>query len=126
MEAQTRRSELAPLLNGKVGKNTSHTALTSLPKNSKPSRFGSIFSIKLLLAAVIATIAFYTSFGQFGKNQISDLHPLDFAARTERLLSKYGVYDGHNDLVYLIRIELKNQIQNNDKFPLGKGLLSHT
>lgn len=126
MEAQTRRSELAPLLNGKVGKNTSHTALTSLPKNSKPSRFGSIFSIKLLLAAVIATIAFYTSFGQFGKNQISDLHPLDFAARTEHLLSKYGVYDGHNDLVYLIRIELKNQIQNKDKFPLGKGLLSHT
>lgn len=113
-------------MNGKAHTNGVHKALVKTLKKQEPSRFGSIWSIRLFLAALVATVAFYASFGQLGRNKLADLHPLDYAARTQRLLSRYGVYDGHNDLVYLIRVELKNQIQDMEKFPLGKGLLSHT
>lgn len=123
---QDHRTERVPLLNGKHLANGVQTALVTTVKKREPSRFGSVWSIRLFLAAIVATVAFYASFGQLGRNQLVDLHPLDCAARTQRLLSKYGVYDGHNDLVYLIRVELKNQIQDAEKFPLGKGLLSHT
>jgi hypothetical protein len=38
------------------------------------------------------------------------IDPLDFKSRTERVLATTPLIDGHNDLPYLLRIELKNKI----------------
>lgn len=44
----------------------------------------------------------------------------DYAARVERVLKSTPLIDGHNDLPYLLRIELQNQI-NDGKLTFGKG-----
>lgn len=49
----------------------------------------------------------------------------DYAARTKDVLSKVPLIDGHNDLPYLIRNELKYGIYN-DRFTFDTGLLSNT
>lgn len=94
---QRLHTEQSPLLRGNGHANGQTRAL--VPTTAKSSSRLSIFSIRLLLAALGATVAFFASFGFLGKNQLADLHPLDFSARTERLLDKYGIFDGHNDLV---------------------------
>lgn len=86
-----------PLLNGNSHRNAQEKTVALVPK--KPLTSLSIFSIRLLIAAIIATLAYYASFGLLGRSQLGELHPLDFAARTQRLLGKYGIFDGHNDLV---------------------------
>jgi membrane dipeptidase len=53
------------------------------------------------------------------------IEPTDYAARTRDVLSKVPLIDGHNDLPYLIRNELKYQIYN-DRFTFNTGLLSQT
>jgi membrane dipeptidase len=53
------------------------------------------------------------------------IDPTDYAARTKHVLSTTPLIDGHNDLPYLIRSELKHQIYN-DKFTFNTGLLSNT
>lgn len=98
---QSIREEQAPLLgaNGYSNGHKQDKALIATPSRKDSSRVFSVFWARLLLAALIATIAFYASLGQLGKNQLQALHPLDFAARTQRLLDTYGIFDGHNDLV---------------------------
>lgn len=146
---QGTRKEQAPLLGENGSSNKQSKALIASSRSSKPSGWLNLFSVRLLVGALVATIAFYASFGQLGKNQLQSLLSLDYAARTQRLLDSYGIFDGHNDLVCerflltvrpsfvlvtclyisaadLIRVELKNRIYNKDEFPLGKGLLSHT
>jgi membrane dipeptidase len=53
------------------------------------------------------------------------IDPTDYAARTKHVLSTTPLIDGHNDLPYLIRNELKHQIYN-EKFTFNTGLLSNT
>ncbi|KAL2854052.1 putative dipeptidase [Aspergillus pseudodeflectus] len=53
------------------------------------------------------------------------IEPTDYAARTRDVLSKVPLIDGHNDLPYLIRNELKYQIYT-DRFTFNTGLLSQT
>lgn len=59
--------------------------------------------------------------------QEASLHidPRDYAARTKHVLSTTPLIDGHNDLPYLIRSELKHQIYN-ERFTFNTGLLSNT
>ncbi|KAJ5358887.1 dipeptidyl aminopeptidase [Penicillium cataractarum] len=50
----------------------------------------------------------------------------DYAGRVDRVLKSTPLIDGHNDLPYLLRIELQNQI-NGGKFTFrDAGLASHT
>jgi hypothetical protein len=49
----------------------------------------------------------------------------DYAARTKHVLSTTPLIDGHNDMPYLIRIELKNHIYDK-RFTFRDGLLSPT
>lgn len=49
----------------------------------------------------------------------------DYVGRTRHVLSTTPLIDGHNDLPYVIRQELKNKI-NGPKFDFGGHLLSHT
>ncbi|KAJ5429509.1 Peptidase M19 renal dipeptidase [Penicillium cf. griseofulvum] len=57
--------------------------------------------------------------------QRQDIDPLDFAARSTMVLSEIPLIDGHNDLPFLVRLQLNNQIYGGH-LPFGKGLASHT
>lgn len=48
------------------------------------------------------------------------IDPLDFRSRTARVLTTTPLVDGHNDLPYLLRIELKNKIYNGSTFSFGE------
>lgn len=52
-------------------------------------------------------------------NQSSEeppVDPSDFASRAERILRTTPLIDGHNDLPYLLRLELQNKIYDNEAF----------
>lgn len=52
------------------------------------------------------------------------IDPTDYVSRTKRVLSQVPLIDGHNDLPYLVRVELRNKIY--DGFTLDQKLLGHT
>ena len=55
--------------------------------------------------------------------------PIDsqnYEARTTRILQTTPLIDGHNDLPYLIRLELQNQIYDTNRFAFRETLASHT
>ncbi|KAL4876201.1 putative dipeptidase [Aspergillus karnatakaensis] len=60
-----------------------------------------------------------------GRSSLPSIPQTDYSARTRDVLSKTPLIDGHNDLPYLIRNELKHQIYN-DRFTFNTGLLSQT
>ncbi|KIY63813.1 hypothetical protein CYLTODRAFT_402639 [Cylindrobasidium torrendii FP15055 ss-10] len=104
-------------------------ALVPVAKKQQRRIFGFLFSSRLLAFALVSTVLYYATLGFLGQQQllVQDVaNPLDYAARTRRLLANYPLVDGHNDLVYLIRVELKNQVYDTERFTLGQGLLSHT
>lgn len=49
-----------------------------------------------------------------------NIDPLDFRTRAERVLSQTPLIDGHNDLPYLVRLQLHNQIYDNN-LPFAQG-----
>lgn len=50
----------------------------------------------------------------------SNIAKTDYAARADRVLKSTPLIDGHNDLPYLLRIELQNQI-NGGKLAFREG-----
>ena len=53
------------------------------------------------------------------------INPTDYAARTRRVLQNTPLIDGHNDLPWLLRVELHNRIRD-DSFDPRQKLLGHT
>jgi len=51
---------------------------------------------------------------------------LDYAGRVKHILATTPLIDGHNDLPYLLRIELQNKIYDSTEFNFWDGLASHT
>lgn len=49
------------------------------------------------------------------------IDPTDYALRTERILRTTPLIDGHNDLPYLLRVELQNKIYDNKTFSFRNG-----
>lgn len=47
-------------------------------------------------------------------------NPTDYAARTENILKTTPLIDGHNDLPFLLRMQLDNKIYGN-RFPFREG-----
>lgn len=75
-----------------------------------------------LIAAGIAFLAIPFSWAIPGKGGID---PHDYAARARRVLQESPLIDGHNDLPWLIRVELQNRIRS-DEFDPRQKLLGHT
>ena len=75
--------------------------------------------------AGLAAISSITGFALAPFSSSSTIPQHDYVARTKDVLSKVPLIDGHNDLPYLIRSELKHQIYN-DRFTFNTGLLSNT
>lgn len=53
------------------------------------------------------------------------IDPTDYALRTRRVLQSSPLIDGHNDLPWLLRVELQNRIYNG-RFDPTQRLLGHT
>lgn len=75
-----------------------------------------------ILAISVAALSVPLSFLQPSKIPID---PHDYAARTEHVLSTTPLIDGHNDLPYLIRIELHDKLYDGS-LNLNDKLLGHT
>lgn len=73
-----------------------------------------------LSSAVFAT--FYSGFVKFSAPSMTST---DFALRTEMILKTTPLIDGHNDLTYLLRIELQNKIYDNTTFTFRNGNLQN-
>jgi hypothetical protein len=52
------------------------------------------------------------------------LSPDDYPSRIDEILKTTPLIDGHNDLPYLIRLELKNKVYDTSKFTFRDGRLS--
>ncbi|TPX16467.1 uncharacterized protein E0L32_003761 [Thyridium curvatum] len=73
------------------------------------------------LAVSVSLFRFGTSVFPFGASLRAD----DYAGRTRHVLSTTPLIDGHNDLPYVVRQELKNKIYS-PRFDFAGALLSHT
>jgi hypothetical protein len=63
--------------------------------------------IKIFAPLGTIAVALWIAYGYQYEKAID---PLDFKSRTERVLATTPLIDGHNDMPYLLRIELKNKI----------------
>lgn len=106
-----------------IGSSVTNQAVVLSRRPTSTSRrgwlWGGLGTIGVLLASSI--------FNPFSNIQEAVIHIdlTDYAARTKHVLSTTPLIDGHNDLPYLIRSELKHQIYN-EKFTFNTGLLSNT
>lgn len=53
---------------------------------------------------------------------IRKVNPLDYEQRVKEILSTTPLIDGHNDLPYLLRIELQNKIYDSSEFQFWNGM----
>lgn len=83
-------------------------------------RWGIARSVVLLVSL---SSAFYYWMGAAFEPTID---PLNYTARADRILSTTPLIDGHNDLPYLLRLELQNRIYDRSRFDLWRGVASHT
>lgn len=60
----------------------------------------------------------------FSSSALERLSPTDYAGRARQILRTTPLIDGHNDLPYLLRVELQNKIY--DGVNLSDKLLGHT
>ncbi|EXJ78932.1 hypothetical protein A1O3_08432 [Capronia epimyces CBS 606.96] len=108
------------------GSNEDRQVVIAERRNTGP-RFGlglGFFSrVTGAVAAIVLGVWMTSLYGYQAGRTIS---PLDFKARTERVLATTPLIDGHNDLPYLLRLELKNRIYDGRKFNFHEGLASHT
>ncbi|KAG6357736.1 hypothetical protein INS49_013615 [Diaporthe citri] len=67
----------------------------------------------LVCLAAVGLAAFFA----YSQNATAQISQDDYAARTEMVLRTTPLIDGHNDLPFLLRLELHNQIYDNKSFP---------
>jgi membrane dipeptidase len=78
----------------------------------------SVLAIGVITAAAISYLGF-----PFSSTKIDEL---DYEGRVKHILETTPLIDGHNDLLYLLRIELQNKIYDSTEFNFWDGLASHT
>ena len=79
-------------------------------------------SATTIFAGVVGLALAFTGYSVVNHQQtVNVVDPTNYALRTERLLSTTPLIDGHNDLPYLLRIELQNRIYGDDKFKFRDG-----
>lgn len=90
-------------------------------KGAKQDKGAGISTLSILAGAagIVLAVAGYLAVGK------QAVDPTDYALRTERILSSTPLIDGHNDLPYLLRIELQNKIYDNSTFTFRHGNKKH-
>lgn len=66
------------------------------------------------IGLVVFTAISYWLATIYGKEPVVD--PLDYSLRTDNILKSTPLIDGHNDLPYLLRLELRNKIYDKSVF----------
>lgn len=74
-------------------------------------------STSLCLFTLVTAGSLWIAYRLGTKNHIAEK---DYAGRAARVLKSTPLIDGHNDLPYLLRIELQNQV-NGGKFNFHEG-----
>lgn len=77
-----------------------------------------------LLGAGLAVIVAASAYAWSVKPSTSAVEPTNYALRTENVLGSTPLIDGHNDLPYLLRLELQNKIYDNRNFTFREGTWS--
>lgn len=85
-----------------------------LVKSHKSRIWGSLKLAFVFLISIGTGIALRTMSVLWREN----IDPLDYRSRTDRVLSETPLIDGHNDLPFLVRLQLNNQIYEGN-FPFG-------
>lgn len=81
------------------------------PKPWKPLKIVTLISV---------SIAIWMAMGIKDMLNGEKFDPLNYQARTARVLSQTPLIDGHNDLPFLVRLQLNNQIYGNN-LPFRQG-----
>ncbi|KAF7562323.1 hypothetical protein G7046_g1810 [Stylonectria norvegica] len=98
------------------------SSVALVPQRETPQRRQSRKWPYALAVAGLAILAFPFTWVSPGEEPID---PTNYALRTRRVLETTPLIDGHNDLPWLLRIELHNRIRD-EKFDPNKRLLGHT
>lgn len=96
-----------------TSENRSELVVRRTPTTAIWNPFKVITVASVALGVWIATNTTSIRYGQ-------SVDPLDYQTRTERLLSETPLIDGHNDLPFLVRLQLNNQIYG-DNLPFDTG-----
>lgn len=81
------------------------------------------WALPSLVGVLGVAIASYFAYGQVNPSTAVQYDTHDYAARTEAILKSTPLIDGHNDLPFLLRLELHNQIYDNKSFPFRESEL---
>jgi hypothetical protein len=84
-------------------------------QQGRQARWGKASKLMSILGAASIFLWF-----TLGYNPEVVIEPTDYKSRADRILKTSPLIDGHNDLPYLLRIELKNKIYDTDKFTFRK------
>jgi hypothetical protein len=87
------------------------------PTLQRPSYAIQISYFILILGAIIAVVFSYFGFSFQGRK----IDSLDYEGRVKHILDTTPLIDGHNDLPYLLRIELQNKIYDSEEFNFWDG-----
>jgi hypothetical protein len=98
---------------------TSRQLVVQRTRTSDPRRISISRGFQLFGALISALTLGYVF------NTEARISPTDYVARTKHIMSTTPLIDGHNDLPYLIRVEIKNHIYDS-RFTFKEGLLSPT
>ncbi|EXM27383.1 hypothetical protein RAB80_013426 [Fusarium oxysporum f. sp. vasinfectum] len=92
-----------------------------LHANSSATAWWSRFRYPVITAGIVLLLSPFT-FLWPGQESID---PTNYAERTKRILKTTPLIDGHNDLPFMLRLELKNRIYD-ERFDFNNRLLGHT
>ncbi len=120
------RAQLYHGLSNTESPSTSSRALTLRHDDTQPSRrllhWPSVLTTALVAALIYPLSHLATNL--FSSSKPERLNPTDYQGRARQILKATPLIDGHNDLPYLLRVELQNKIY--DDFNLSEKLLGHT
>lgn len=88
-----------------------------MPTPTPPPRYGvSTSTVLLVLCVILAVTSPYLTSLYYGAEIVTDNEK-----RVDKILRTTPLIDGHNDLPYLLRIELKNKIYDAENFKFWDG-----
>ena len=93
-------------------------------RSQNESSAGRLARWPLALLTVAAGLLIYPALRLFPGNAPEALDPADYSGRARRILSSVPLIDGHNDLPYILHVEVQDKLY--EGLNLSKRLLGHT
>ncbi|CVL13413.1 hypothetical protein LB506_008605 [Fusarium annulatum] len=116
-----RNSQQANTPQSTTSTNNNRDGALVLHASSSATAWWSRFRYPVITAGIVLFLSPFT-FLWPGQESID---PTNYAERTKRILKTTPLIDGHNDLPFMLRLELKNRIYD-ERFDFTNRLLGHT